>query len=52
MDTDRLFKDLANSEEIRDVPIMYVARVAVTLLKLLQGNRYNYIFIGERDELL
>lgn len=46
MNTDKLYKDLINSEELKDVPIKYIFTVAVTVLKLIQGNNYVYK-IGE-----
>lgn len=42
MDIDRFVKDLLNNEELKDVPISYIGRVALVVLKLIQGNKYIY----------
>ena len=40
MDTDKLFKDLTNSEDIKDIPLMHITRVAVEVLLLLVEHGY------------
>lgn len=42
MDTDKFVKDLLNNEELKDVPIIYIGKVALVVLKLIQGNKYVY----------
>jgi len=46
MNASQLYKDLVNNEELKDIPLVYVCRVAVVVLKLIQGNKYVYR-IGE-----
>lgn len=42
MDMERFVKDLMNSEELKDIPLMYIGKVAIVVVRLLQGNKYNY----------
>ena len=46
MDTKQLFNDLVNSEELKDVPLKHIGKVAIVVLRLIQGNKYVYK-IGE-----
>lgn len=48
MDTDRLFEDLTNCEDIKDIPLMHITRVAVEVVLLLVKNGY-YIKEVEYD---
>lgn len=48
MDLDKFVKDLLNNEELLDVPITYIGKVALVVLKLMQGNKYVYK-IGENE---
>ncbi len=39
MDTDKLYQELLNDTEIEDIPIIFVVRVAYSVLKIInEGN--------------
>ena len=42
MDMDKLYKLLANDEEIADIPILYIFRVAVAVFKIINSGECNY----------
>jgi len=46
MDTKQLFSDLVESEELKDISIKHIVKVAIVVLKLIQDNKYIYR-IGE-----
>lgn len=42
MNTKQFFNDLVNNEELKDIPLKYIGRVALIVLKLIQENNYIY----------
>lgn len=46
MDTKQFFEDLVESEELKEIPLVYIGKVAVVVLRLIQNNKYIFR-IGE-----
>ena len=43
MNPDQLYKELTNSEELKDIPLSHIIKVAFVVIKILQSNGMIFI---------